>query len=228
MRYFCFAIILLFAAYFCNCEGYAPRMTKEEVIEAVLAEGQKYFIEEFDEWQTWEVRTVEFQVVELVTKYNKEYDNTEYVWQVVFQKEDNSRAVHFVVKDKKRELIGGWDTADTVVDYRVYTREQSQFSVEDVIIQAILFKKYDYDNELWKHIRVVCHYSDRTTSSYLAENSYAWYAPYLLPEGKQIWYITFCSHEKGEQEHGLPNIEYCVLIDTKNGKVYGKYWTGQM
>ncbi|MBQ9766758.1 MAG: hypothetical protein IJW37_01460 [Lachnospiraceae bacterium] len=223
MRYFCFALILLFAASFSNCEGYVPRMTKEEAIEAALADGQKYFVGEFNEWQTWEVRTAEFQVVELVTLFEKEHDSTMYIWHVEIGKEDGSRSVHFVVKDRNREVVGGWNSIDTVVDYKEQPREKYQFSAEEVIIRAILYEDANRNNRTqWRHLYV---YLDNFGTWDSAHLSSQYRIPYeriklKVPLGQQAWRIRFCMHEG---EHDMFDMDIEIIVGALNGKVYG-YW----
>lgn len=99
MRRICFLAMLFAITMLCGCKGYEQKMTSEMAIEVVLEEGQQYFAEEFDEWQSWSVRKAEFQTINLEMLLDKKYDGTKYIWHVVFQNDDGTRSVHFVVKD---------------------------------------------------------------------------------------------------------------------------------
>lgn len=228
MKRICFLSMLFFITMLCGCKGYEPKMTSEMAIRAVLEEGQQYLVEAFDEWQSWNTRTAEFQIVELETMLDKKYDGTEYIWHVIVQNDEETRSVHFVVKDENQEVIGGWDSADADVDYKEEPKEEYEYTVEDVIIRAILYRNRSI--EIGKNISVSKHiyvYLDnfglwdvRNLENLLYEDNTQ---DDIVPLGQQAWRIIFCEHEG---EHEAWDVDDPVVVGAESSKVYGYSYYG--
>ncbi len=231
-----FVSALFLIAMLCGCKGYEPAMTGEAAIEAVLAEGQQYFAEGFDEWQSWSVRRAEFQTIELETLLDKKYNGTKYVWHVVFQNDDGARSVQFVVKDDNQKVLRGWDSMDTVVDYKEKPEAEYGYTAEDVIIRAVLYEELQIERQRYsrdfenKHVYVYLDhygaYNEERLRNLDGKRNGEFVIPVLewtmfwgkknIPLGKQAWRVTFCNQEEHE--------DWCVdrrVIIGYDLKVYG-------
>ncbi len=228
MKRICFLTMLFFSAMLCGCKGYEPKMTSEMAIRAVLEEGQQYLVEAFDEWQSWSTCTAEFQIVELETILDKKYDGMEYIWHVIVQNDEGTRSVHFVVKDGNQKVIGGWDSADAVANYKEEPEEEYKYKAEDVIIRAILYRNRSI--EIGKTISVSKHiyvYLDnfglwdvRNLENLLYEDNTR---DDIVPLGQQAWRIIFCEHEGG---HEAWDVDDPVVVGAESGEVYGYSYYG--
>ncbi len=218
MRYIYVALLLfLIAGLFCGCKEYAPQITEEAAIKAALADGQKFFVEEFVEWQEWTVRTAEFRTVEVKNAFDKQYDTTEDIWHVIIGTEDDSRSVHFVVTDDGKKVIGGWDSLEAVPVYGKNTDRQGIISVEDAMLRAIVFRNVvGLENGPWRHVEV---YLNRfSESDELDITRYRpWYTKLMVPVGDEVWDIRFCNHEGDRQG---TTFDCTVSLRASNGKVY--------
>lgn len=237
MRNAFFVSVLFIVIMLCGCKSYEPAMTSETAIELVLTEGQRYFVEEFDEWQSWSVRKAEFQTINLETLLDKKYDGTKYIWHVVFQNDDGTRSVHFVVKDDNQKVLRGWDSTDAVVNYKEEPEDEYGYTAEDVIIRAILYEelqierqryKHDFEN---KHVYVYLDnygaYDEERLRDLDGKRNGEFVIPVLewtvffgkkttVPLGKQAWRVTFCN----QKEHGNWCVDRRVIIGY-DLRVYG-------
>ncbi|MCH5273194.1 MAG: hypothetical protein J1E35_05925 [Lachnospiraceae bacterium] len=222
MRRIGFCSVLFIIALLCGCKGYEPKMTSETAIEAVLANGQQYLVEEFDEWQSWSNHTAEYQVVELETMLDG--DRTKYIWYVSFQNDEGTRSVHFVVEDENQDVLGGWDSVDAVVDYKEEPKAEYEYTAEDMIIRAILYRNLRVskgENQLIEHSYVYLDnfgLRDARDIRNLLSEQYIPETDNRIPLGQQAWRITFCPHE---EEHTIWDIDTRVIVGAESGKVYG-------
>ena len=225
MRYIYVSLMLfLFAGLFCGCNEYTPQTTEEAAIKAALADGQKYFVEEFVEWQEWTVRTAEFRTVELETAHEKQYDGERHIWHVIIGTEDDSRSVHFVVTDDGKKVIGGWDSLEAIPKYSGDTDQSKLISVEEAMIYAILFQNVRGNKQgAWKHVEVRLEEFTKH-DGYRMKGGYQRYDWYWVPIGKPVWKIGFYDHEKDSGSMRLHDTT--VFVRASNGKVYGYVLSG--
>ena len=104
-------VLSLFLLCSCGGEEYVPQMTREQAITCALEEGQRYLVEEFVEWKSWEDPAAEFQSIALELMVDGKHERTDRIWHVVFTDEDDTRSVHFVVDDCYKR----WSVAGTVL-----------------------------------------------------------------------------------------------------------------
>ncbi len=222
MRYIYVALLLfLFAGLFCGCKEYSPQLTEKEAIQVTLTYGQKFFVEEFVEWQEWPVRTAEFRTVEVENAFDKQYDTKEDIWHVIIGAEDDSRSVHFVVTDDGKKVIGGWDSLEAVPVYGKNTDRQGIISVEDAMLRAIVLRNVvGVENGPWRHVEV---YLSRFSESdkYSITRYRPWYTKLMVPVGDEVWKISFCNHAEDKNEAYYGSFYDCtVSLRASNGKVY--------
>ena len=214
-------LLLLFAGLFCGCNEYTPQTTEEAAIEAALADGQKFFVEEFVEWQEWPVRTAEFRTVEVENAFDKQYDTKEDIWHVIIGMEDDSRSIHFVVTDDGKKVIGGWDSLAVASEYRTYAEKKGLISMEDAMLRAIVFRNVvGVENGPWRYV-VVSLSSFSESDKYSITRYRPWYTKFMVPVGEEVWNIRFCNHaeDKNEVYHGT-FYDCTVSLRASNGKVY--------